>query len=116
MNVPTVLLARTDADAANLITSDVDENDRPFITGERTAEGFFRTRAGIDQAISRGLAYAPYADLLWCETSTPNLEYARKFAESIHRQFPGKMLARSEERRGGKEWVSTCRSRGAPCH
>ena len=75
------------------VTSDVDDNDRPFITGERTVEGFFRTRAGIDQAISRGLAYAPYADLIWCETSTPNLEYARKFAEAIHRQFPGKLLA-----------------------
>ncbi|OZI17749.1 isocitrate lyase [Bordetella genomosp. 7] len=93
MGTPTVLLARTDADAADLVTSDVDENDRPFITGERTVEGFFRTRAGIEQAISRGLAYAPYADLIWCETSTPNLEYARKFAEAIHRQFPGKLLA-----------------------
>ena len=93
MGVPTLLLARTDADAADLVTSDVDENDRPFITGERTAEGFFRTRAGIEQGISRGLAYAPYADLLWCETATPDLEYARKFAEAIHRQFPGKMLA-----------------------
>ncbi|GAB2910417.1 isocitrate lyase [Paralcaligenes sp. KSB-10] len=93
LNVPTLLLARTDADAADLVTSDVDENDRPFITGERTVEGFFRTKAGVDQAISRGLAYAPYADLLWCETSTPNLEYARKFADAIHRQFPGKMLA-----------------------
>ncbi|VFR18509.1 Isocitrate lyase [plant metagenome] len=91
--VPTVLLARTDADAADLVTSDVDDNDQPFLTGERTAEGFFRTRAGIDQAISRGLAYAPYADLIWCETSTPNLEYARKFADAIHRQFPGKLLA-----------------------
>ena len=93
MNVPTVLLARTDADAADLVTSDVDENDRPFITGERTVEGFFRTKAGIDQAISRGLAYAPYADLIWCETATPDLEYARKFAEAIHKQFPGKLLA-----------------------
>ncbi|CAM4137396.1 isocitrate lyase [Bordetella tumulicola] len=93
MGTPTVLLARTDADAADLVTSDVDENDRQFITGERTVEGFFRTRAGIDQAISRGLAYAPYADLIWCETSTPNLEYARKFAEAVHHQFPGKMLA-----------------------
>jgi len=93
MNVPTVLLARTDADAADLITSDVDENDQPFLTGERTAEGFYRTRAGLDQAISRGLAYAPYADLLWCETSTPDLAYARRFAEAIHRQFPGKRLA-----------------------
>jgi len=93
MGVPTLLLARTDADAADLVTSDVDENDRPFLTGERTMEGFFRARAGIDQAISRGLAYAPYADLIWCETSTPNLEYARKFAEAIHRRFPGKLLA-----------------------
>ncbi len=93
LDVPTLLVARTDADAADLITSDIDENDRPFITGERTVEGFFRTRAGIEQAISRGLAYAPYADLVWCETSTPNLEYARRFAEAIHRQFPGKLLA-----------------------
>ncbi|NLN68219.1 MAG: isocitrate lyase [Alcaligenaceae bacterium] len=93
MGVPTLLLARTDADAADLITSDIDENDREFITGERTVEGFFRTRAGVDQAISRGLAYAPYADLLWCETSTPNLDDAKKFAEAIHKQFPGKLLA-----------------------
>ena len=93
LDVPTLLLARTDADAADLITSDIDENDRPFITGERTAEGFFRTRAGIEQGISRGLAYAPYADLLWCETSTPDLGYARQFAEAIHKQFPGKLLA-----------------------
>lgn len=93
MNVPTLVIARTDADAADLVTSDVDENDQPFITGERTIEGFFRTRAGIDQAISRGLAYAPYADLVWCETSTPNLDYAKRFAEAIHRQFPGKLLA-----------------------
>ncbi len=93
LNVPTVLLARTDADAADLVTSDVDENDIPFITGERTVEGFFRTRPGIEQAISRGLAYAPYADLIWCETATPDLAYARQFAEAIHRQFPGKLLA-----------------------
>ena len=93
MNVPTLLLARTDADAADLVTSDVDENDRPFLTGERTLEGFFRSRPGLEQAISRGLAYAPYADLLWCETSTPDLTYARRFAEAIHKQFPGKMLA-----------------------
>ncbi|NLY33788.1 MAG: isocitrate lyase [Alcaligenaceae bacterium] len=93
MGVPTLLLARTDADAADLITSDIDENDREFITGERTVEGFFRTRAGVEQAISRGLAYAPYADLLWCETSTPNLDDAKKFAEAIHKQFPGKLLA-----------------------
>ncbi|GAA0774907.1 isocitrate lyase [Castellaniella ginsengisoli] len=93
LNVPTLLVARTDAEAADLLTSNIDENDAPFVTGERTVEGFYRTRAGLDQAISRGLAYAPYADLIWCETSTPNLEYARKFAEAIHRQFPGKMLA-----------------------
>ncbi|WP_158781709.1 isocitrate lyase [Pantoea sp. BAV 3049] len=93
MDVPTVLIARTDADAADLITSDCDEYDREFITGERTAEGFFRTRAGVEQAISRGLAYAPYADVLWCETSTPDLELARRFAEAIHARFPGKLLA-----------------------
>jgi len=93
MGVPTVLLARTDAEAADLVTSDVDENDKPFITGERTVEGFFRTRNGIDQAISRGLAYAPYADLIWCETGTPDLAFARQFAEAIHKQFPGKMLS-----------------------
>ncbi|MCZ4330064.1 isocitrate lyase [Castellaniella denitrificans] len=93
LNVPTLLVARTDAEAADLLTSNIDENDAPFVTGERTVEGFYRTRAGLEQAIARGLAYAPYADLIWCETSTPNLEYARKFAEAIHRQFPGKMLA-----------------------
>ena len=92
-NVPTVLMARTDADAAGLITSDIDAYDRPFITGERTSEGFYHTRAGIEQAISRGLAYAPYADLIWCETSRPNLEEARRFADAIHAKFPGKMLA-----------------------
>jgi len=91
--VPTVLIARTDADAANLITSDIDERDREFITGERTAEGFFRTKAGLDQAIARGLAYAPYADLIWCETSRPDLDQARRFAEAIHAEFPGKLLA-----------------------
>jgi len=93
MGTPTVLLARTDADAADLVTSDVDENDRPFITGERTVEGFFRTKAGIEQAISRGLAYAPYADLVWCETGKPDLEFARRFAEAIHAKYPGKLLA-----------------------
>ncbi|MFF2441511.1 isocitrate lyase [Priestia megaterium] len=93
MGVPTLLIARTDADAADLITSDVDPVDRQFITGERTAEGFYRTRAGIDQAIARGLAYASYADLVWCETSEPNLEQAQKFADAIHEKFPGKMLA-----------------------
>lgn len=93
MGVPTIIVARTDADAAALITTDIDDNDKPFITGERTAEGFFRTKAGIDQAISRGLAYAPYADLIWCETSEPNLEDAKKFAAAIHEKFPGKLLA-----------------------
>ncbi|PTL38310.1 isocitrate lyase [Alkalicoccus saliphilus] len=93
MGVPTIIIARTDANAANLITSDVDEYDHPFLTGERTAEGFFRTNDGIDQAISRGLAYAPVADLIWCETSEPNLEEAKKFADAIHEKFPGKMLA-----------------------
>ncbi|KAI1695363.1 isocitrate lyase family domain-containing protein [Ditylenchus destructor] len=93
MGTPTVLLARTDADAADLVTSDVDENDRPFTTGERTVEGFYKTRNGLDQAISRGLAYAPYADLVWCETGKPDLEFARRFAEAIHAKFPGKLLA-----------------------
>ncbi|MFC5712368.1 isocitrate lyase [Thalassorhabdus alkalitolerans] len=91
--VPTVLIARTDADAADLITSDIDPADKEFITGERTPEGFYRTNAGIDQAIARGLAYAPYADLIWCETSKPSLEEAQKFADAIHEKFPGKMLA-----------------------
>jgi len=93
LGVPTVLLARTDAEAADLVTADVDENDRPFLTGERTAEGFFRTRKGFDQALSRGLAYAPYADLVWCETGTPDLAFAKRFAEGIRRQYPDKMLA-----------------------
>lgn len=93
MGVPTVLVARTDANAADLITSDIDEYDAPFITGDRTSEGFFRVKAGLDQAIARGLAYAPYADLIWCETSEPDLEEARVFADAIHEQFPGKMLA-----------------------
>ena len=93
MGVPTVLLARTDAEAADLVTSDVDDNDKPFITGERTVEGFFRTRNGLQQSISRGLAYAPYADLIWCETGKPDLAFAKAFAEAIQKQFPGKMLA-----------------------
>ncbi|HZG70934.1 MAG TPA: isocitrate lyase, partial [Chondromyces sp.] len=93
MGVPTVLIARTDANAADLITSDVDPYDAEFITGERTSEGFYRTKAGLDQAIARGLAYAPYADMIWCETSEPNLEEARRFAEAIHEKFPGKLLA-----------------------
>ena len=91
--VPTVLIARTDADAANLLTSDVDDNDKPFTTGERTPEGFYYVKPGIDQAISRALAYAPYADVIWCETSVPNLEDAKKFADAVHAQFPGKLLA-----------------------
>ena len=91
--VPTLLLARTDAEAANLLTSDIDENDRPFLTGERTAEGFYRVRNGIEQAIARGVAYAEYADMVWCETGTPDLDFARKFAEAIRARYPGKMLA-----------------------
>jgi isocitrate lyase len=93
MGVPTVLIARTDAEAADLLTADVDDNDKPFCTGERTVEGFYRTKPGLEQAISRGLAYAEYADLVWCETGKPDLEYAKKFAEAIHAKFPGKMLA-----------------------
>ena len=93
MGVPTIIVARTDADGADLITSDVDPSDAEFLTGERTMEGFYRTRAGIDQAIARGLAYAPYADVVWCETSKPDLAQAKKFAEAIHAQYPGKLLA-----------------------
>jgi isocitrate lyase len=93
MGVDTILIARTDADAADMVTSDIDPRDQEFITGERTPEGFFRTKAGIKQAIARGLAYAPYADLIWCETSKPSIEEAREFAEGIHAKFPGKMLA-----------------------
>jgi isocitrate lyase len=93
MGVPTVLLARTDAEAADIVTTDVDENDKPFLTGERTSEGFYKTRKGFDQALSRGLAYAEYADMVWCETGTPDLAFARKFAEGIRRKYPEKMLA-----------------------
>jgi isocitrate lyase len=93
MDVPTLIVARTDADAATLLTSDVDERDRAFIQGPRTHEGFYKVKNGIDQAISRGLSYAPYADLVWCETSHPDLEQAHDFACGIHSQFPGKMLA-----------------------
>ena len=92
-DVPTLLIARTDALAADLLTSDVDERDRSRTTGERTSEGFYRVRPGIDAAIARGLAYAPHADMLWCETSTPDLDEARAFAEAIHAEFPGKLLA-----------------------
>ena len=91
--VPTLVIARTDAEAADLLTSDYDENDKPFLTGERTAEVFYKTKKGLDQAISRAIAYADYADLVWCETGTPDLEYARKFAEAVHKVHPGKMLA-----------------------
>ena len=93
MGTPTVIMARTDAEAADLITSDIDEADAEFITGERTAEGFYRTKAGLDQAIARGLAYAPYADLIWCETAEPDLDGAREFAEAIHAEFPDQLLA-----------------------
>jgi isocitrate lyase len=92
-DVPTLLVARTDANGANLLTSDVDERDHAFLTGERTVEGFYRVKAGLDQAIARGLAYAPYADLVWCETAEPNVEEAERFANAIHAQFPGKLLA-----------------------
>jgi isocitrate lyase len=93
MGVDTVLIARTDANAAKLLTSDIDDNDKPFLTGERSPEGFHYVRAGLDQAISRGLAYAPYCDMIWCETSEPNMEEARRFAEAIHAKYPGKLLA-----------------------
>ncbi|MDZ7360525.1 MAG: isocitrate lyase [candidate division KSB1 bacterium] len=93
MNVPTILIARTDADSAKLLTSDIDPRDQEFITGERTTEGFYVFRGGLQAAISRGLAYAPYADLIWCETSKPDLDEARTFAEAIHHNFPGKLLA-----------------------
>jgi isocitrate lyase len=93
LDVPTLLIARTDADSAGLITSDIDPRDRKFFSGGRTDEGFFTVKANIDQAIDRGLSYAPYADLLWCETSTPDLEEAKEFAEAIHEKFPGKLLA-----------------------
>ena len=93
MGVPTIVLARTDANAANLLTSDVDERDAPFVTGERTPEGFYTTNAGIDQAIARGIAYAPYADLLWCETAVPDLDEAKKFAEAVRKEHPGQLLA-----------------------
>src|ERR671912_542841 len=93
MGVPTLIVARTDAEAADLLTSDVDDNDRSFCTGERTVEGFYKTRKGLDQAVSRGLAYAPYADLVWCETGKPDLAFAKAFAEAIHAKFPGKLLA-----------------------
>ncbi len=92
-NVPTLIVARTDAEAADLLTSDIDPNDRPFCTGERTVEGFFKTRNGLEQSISRGLAYAPYADLIWCETGKPDVGFAREFAQAIHAAFPGKLLA-----------------------
>ncbi|TCP70032.1 isocitrate lyase [Baia soyae] len=93
MGVPTLIIARTDANAAELLTSDIDPRDADFLTGERTSEGFFRIRPGLQTAIARGLAYAPYADLIWCETSEPNIEEARQFAEAIHAKFPGKFLA-----------------------
>lgn len=105
--VPTLLVARTDADAADLITSDCDPYDSEFITGERTSEGFFRTHAGIEQAISRGLAYAPYADLVWCETSTPDLELARRFAQAIHAKYPANCWLITARRRSTGRKTST---------
>ncbi|HKP67010.1 MAG TPA: isocitrate lyase, partial [Casimicrobiaceae bacterium] len=91
--VPTIVIARTDAEAANLLTSDHDERDKPFLTGKRSPEGFFHVKNGIEQAIARGLAYAPYADLIWCETAKPDLEEAQRFARGIHSRYPGKLLA-----------------------
>ena len=93
MGTTTLVIARTDAEAADLVTSDVDDNDRSFCTGERTVEGFYRTRAGLDQAVARGLAYSEYADMVWCETGKPDLAYAKAFADAIHKKFPGKLLA-----------------------
>tara|TARA_Y100000590_G_scaffold382595_1_gene452651 strand:+ start:1175 stop:2461 length:1287 start_codon:yes stop_codon:yes gene_type:complete len=93
MGVPLIILARTDANAAKLITNDIDENDKPFLTGKRSPEGFYYVKSGLEQAISRGLAYAPYSDLIWCETAKPNLEEAKNFANAIHAKFPGKLLA-----------------------
>jgi isocitrate lyase len=93
MGVPTIVLARTDAEAADLLTSDIDDNDKPFCTGERTVEGFYKTRAGFEQSVSRGLAYAAYADLIWCETGKPDLDFAKRFAEAIRAQYPNKLLA-----------------------
>jgi isocitrate lyase len=93
MGVPTLLVARTDADSAKLLTSDVDARDKPFLTGKRTSEGFFEIKSGVETAIARGLSYAPYADMVWCETSTPDLDQAKRFAEGIHAKFPGKLLA-----------------------
>ncbi len=93
MGVPTLIIARTDANAANLITSDIDPRDHRFLTGERTPEGFYRTREGLDAAIARGISYAPYSDLIWCETSEPNLDEAERFAQAIHAEYPGKLLA-----------------------
>ena len=93
MDTPTLVIARTDAEAADLVTSDVDDIDKPFLTGERTVEGFYRTRPGLDQAISRGLAYSEVADMVWCETGKPDLAFAKTFAEAIHKKFPGKLLA-----------------------
>jgi isocitrate lyase len=93
MNVPTILVARTDAESGKLVTSDVDPRDRPFLTGQRSPEGFHYWKGGVDSAIARARAYAPYADLLWCETSKPDLHEAKRFAEGVHQQFPGKLLA-----------------------
>ena len=93
MGVPTLVIARTDAEAADLVTSDVDDNDKPFMTGERTVEGFYRSKPGMEQAISRGLAYSEVADMVWCETGKPDLAFAKKFADAIHAKYPGKLLA-----------------------
>jgi isocitrate lyase len=97
MDVPTIIVARTDANGATLLTSDVDERDRPFLTGERTPEGFHRVTGGLESAISRGLAYAPHADLIWCETAKPDLDEARAFADAIHAEHPGKIATFQKE-------------------
>jgi isocitrate lyase len=114
MGVPTIVLARTDAEAADLVTSDIDENDKPFCTGERTAEGFYRTRPGVEQSISRGLAYAPYADMVWCETGKPDLAFAKKFAEAIRKQYPASCSPTTARRRStGRRTSTTRRSRSS---
>ena len=99
MGVPTIVLARTDAEAANLLTSDVDDNDKPFLTGERTAEGFYRVKNGLEQSISRGVAYAPYADLVWCETGKPDIGFAREFAQAVLAENPGQAAVATTARR-----------------
>ena len=115
MGVPTIILARTDAEAADLVTSDIDDNDKPFCTGERTVEGFYKTRTGLEQSVSRGLAYAAYADLIWCETGKPDLDFAKRFAEAIQAQVSRARCSRTTARRRstGRRTSTTRRSRGS---